>query len=307
MTATARVLLGGRLAPGQSHEQAQYKCEQLAASIDSREGLRSEDTNRPDVGEFGIVVEANTAEELAAWLRSDAANAAMRQLTVILGDPPGLTLDHWQSLVGRPVSAVVTHRLDPKSLSMFIGWQAAIAGAELVAPGFVGAEHHPPRAGVQDDWTIVIRFETTALLQAWLASSVRRDLLSEVEDSVEDLQIQELGSSWVGWFDASAKASTPSWKQATAVLVALYPTVVVLAAHLSPRLGDDGLGWPPWSAILVNVLVSTVLLNWVLIPLATRALRPWLAPTASARTTARGAAAAYGFVGLCALVTALLW
>lgn len=300
------MLLSGRPAPGTSHEKAQYKCDQLAASIDGRNGLRSEDTTEADLGEFGIMVEANDPVTLSAWLRSDGANAAMRQLTVILGDPPGLTIDHWHSLVGRPVAAVVTHRLDPKALSRFMGWQASIAGTELVAPGFVSAEHHPPRAGMQEDWTIVLRFETTETLQAWLGSDERRTLLAEVEGSLDRVQIREFGSSWVGWFDA-AEAKPQSWKQATAVLVALYPTVVVLSAHLSPRLGAEGLDWPNWAGVLASVLVSTVVLNWFLIPLAIRILTPWLDPGASLKTTIVGAALSFGFVGVCAALTALAW
>lgn len=307
MTATARVLLGGKPAEGRSHDQAQYKCDQLAASINDLEGIQSEDTTQPALGEYGIVVESDDPQLLSAWLLSDAANAAMRQLTVILGDAPGLILESWRPATGRPVTAVVTHRLDPKELSRFMGWQASIAGAELVAPGFVGAEHHPPREGIQEDWTIVLRFDTPEHLQGWLSSTERAELLSQVAGSLDQVQIHQIGSSWVGWFDGREGKGTPSWKQATAVLVALYPTVVVLSAHLSPRLGDDGLGWAPWSAILASVLVSTLALNWVLIPMATKLLKDWLHPQASTRTTVIGAAASYGFVAVCAAMTALLW
>lgn len=307
MTASARVLLGGKPALGRSHGQAQHKCDQLAKSIDNLAGLHAEDTTQTDVGEFGIMVEADSASELSAWLLSDGANAAMRQLTVILGDPPGLILESWHTSTGRPVTAVVTHRLDQRELSRFMGWQASIAGTELIAPGFIGAEHHPPREGVQEDWTIVLRFDSTETLQAWLKSRERRDLLSQVEGSLDRVQIHQLGSSWVGWFDEHSRGKPPSWKQATAVLVALYPTVVVLSAHLSPRLGPNGLGWSNWSAILASVLVSTLLLNWFLIPFAIRLLNPWLDPNATARTTLIGAGAATCFVAVCAGLTAVLW
>ncbi len=299
--------MSGQPAAGRAPERAQEMCDQLAESIDGRHGLRSQDTTETDLGEYGIVVEADDPNDLSAWLLSDAADAAMRQLTVILGDPPGLTLDHWRPVSARPVSAVVTHRLDPKALSRFMGWQASIAGTEMVAPGFVSAEHHPPRAGIQEDWTIVLRFETNEQLQAWLSSPERQTLLAEVEGSMEDVSIHHLGSSWVGWFDQRAEQGPPSWKQAMAVLVALYPTVVVLSAHLSPRLGSDGLGWANWSAILGSVLVSTVLLNWFLIPLASKLLTTWLDPRATRRTTMYGLAATSGFVAACAAATALLW
>jgi uncharacterized protein len=66
----------------------------------------------------------------------------------------------------------------------------------------------------------------------------------------------------------------PRWKMALVTWLGVWPSVYLVA-----RLTGRGLlrGWPGWLASGANTLVVVLLLAWVVMPLLTRAFRPWLA------------------------------
>jgi len=91
------------------------------------------------------------------------------------------------------------------------------------------------------------------------------------------------------------------WKTAFSVLVALYPTVVLLTLIITELWKKAEL----WASLLVGNILSVALLTWVMMPIATRALRFWLAPEygrSSARLDGIGALVSVAFLTLTALV-----
>jgi hypothetical protein len=60
------------------------------------------------------------------------------------------------------------------------------------------------------------------------------------------------------------------------VLLALYPTVMLLSRFLGPVLADLGAG--PWLSMWLSQIVSVGLLTWVLMPAVTGWFRRWLDP-----------------------------
>ena len=58
-------------------------------------------------------------------------------------------------------------------------WIRRMGRAVERAPGFVDATFHEPNAAHPEELLIVYRFETQALLDAWLASSERQELIDE--------------------------------------------------------------------------------------------------------------------------------
>jgi len=64
----------------------------------------------------------------------------------------------------------------------------------------------------------------------------------------------------------------PRWKMAIITWIAVYPIITVLLLALGPILA----GLPtPLTTLIVSVLLVT-LMTFVLMPLLTRAFRPWL-------------------------------
>jgi uncharacterized protein len=203
------------------------------------------------------------------------------------------------------VTVVVSHTVRPQDEQAFLDWQHRLAEAERRSPGHRGNELLRPVPGVQDDWVAVTRFATEADLEAWLASTARRDLLADGE-RFRDFRLQRV-TSFGSWFSSGATesaAAPPSWKTALSVLVGLYPTVVLLTLGIS-ALWPAG---PLWAALLVGNVLSVSLLTWVVMPVVTGALEFWLEPRTGARqprTNVLGTVAALGVLAVLALVFAL--
>lgn len=211
------------------------------------------------------------------------------------------------------VTIVVSHFVDAADEDAFLAWQAKVTEAERRFPGFLGAELFRPVPGVQPEWTALYRYDSDEHVDAWLSSAERRCLLEEGE-RFRDFRLSRISSPFGSWFGApspGAPASPASWKTAFSVLVALYPTVVLLTLAISEI-------WPTaslWQALLLGNICSVSLLTWLFMPAVTRALRFWLVPGPSGGFTRRadllGLAACVAFLASAALIfwltTTQLW
>lgn len=201
------------------------------------------------------------------------------------------------------VTVVASHRVKPGSEEAFERWESGITEAARAFEGFAGSELLRPVAGVQDDWVVVFRFTGGPALQRWLDSEQRRAWLARGEPLFEQVHVHRVGTGLGGWFPGATAAATatgapvapPDYKQAMLVLLALYPTVMLLTLQLAPRLESL-----PFAAnVFLNNVVSVALLQWVLMPPVTRWLGPWL-------DDREGRLTAVGVVGLIAAYTAMV-
>jgi uncharacterized protein len=224
---------------------------------------------------------------------------------------------------GQPADAgltaiIVSHPVDPADTEEFLAWQDRVTRAERRFPGFRGSELYRPVPGVQDEWTALYRYDSDAHASAWLESDERRELLREGE-RFREFRLHRISSPFGSWFAPpdrdEARPGPPNWKTGLSVLVALYPTVVLLTLALA-EIWPDG---PLWATLLVGNICSVSLLTWLVMPLVTRALRFWLAPgprggeggRGPGRVDTLGAAVSVGFLTVAALVfwacTTQLW
>ena len=103
----------------------------------------------------------------------------------------------------------------------------------------------------------------------------------------------KIGSAFSGWLrfgEGTQEGLPPNWKQAMSVVLALYPTVMVLNLTVGRELGAVGV--PGYFALFVGNLLSVSILTWLLMPLVNRAFAFWLVPrkTSSLRYHVAGAA-----------------
>ncbi|MEX0990851.1 MAG: antibiotic biosynthesis monooxygenase [Actinomycetota bacterium] len=187
------------------------------------------------------------------------------------------------------VTLVAAHGVAPGKEEEFRATVKRLMTAESRFAGFLGTEFIPPVPGVQEEWVTLIRFDSQEHLQAWFDSPERKKLLDELDASVDRLDVRQVGGSFGGWFSAPMGKAVPNWKQAMAVLLMLYPAVMLITLLLSPQLKDLGLSLA--ASIFVGNVVSVAALTWALMPAANRVLRGWLSPDANSRTTIGGALA----------------
>src|SRR5262249_48027353 len=91
-----------------------------------------------------------------------------------------------------------------------------------------------------------------------------------------DFRLKTLPTGFGAWFAGLVNGSEvglpPSWKIALSVLLALYPTVMVLTICVGPYLQPLGLA----VSLLVSNVLSVSLLQWAVTPALKPVLRPWL-------------------------------
>ena len=102
----------------------------------------------------------------------------------------------------------------------------------------MGLELFDPVPGVQDKWVAVFRYDSREHLDEWLESEARAKLLEEGKRYFAGYDVRKIRSAFSSWFRFNGEAEAevpPNWKQAMTVLLALYPTVMVLNLTV---------GWP---------------------------------------------------------------
>lgn len=191
----------------------------------------------------------------------------------------------------------------------FVAAQRRLGTAVAQAAGYEGTALFPP-----DDtggWLSVVRFRTDRRLADWLSSARRTEALPALRSSLSEdfssvAQTTPFGTTVR--VDDGRLRMTPNWKSAMMVMLVLYPTVMLLSRFLGPVL--DEWGAAPWLALWVSQVVSVVLMQWWLMPGATRLFRRWLDPVdgAARATSVRGAAVVLAvYVVTLALFASVTW
>lgn len=178
---------------------------------------------------------------------------------------------------GTQTTVVVSRRVRPGSEEAFRAWAAGFEREMALFPGHVGCQLVPPVGEAQLEWVFVFTFDSPRSLQAWVSSPVRARWLAQVEPLVEGQDQAQLISgleALFGLLPPSVAPPPPVWKVAVSVLVGLYPTSLLNAVFLTPLLQE----LPLAIRVLVSVVAVVALMTWVVMPLVTRALKPWLYP-----------------------------
>lgn len=232
--------------------------------------------------DFVVVYRFDTAAHLDAWLRSE-----VRRSLLLRGESlfVGAAKQHVVAGV-RPAThiagMVVSTRVKPGREREYREWQNMIDTEAGHFPGFLGNEVFAPVPGVQEEWVVVVRFDSVEHLQDWLSSNARKRLLEQAAHLWDEARVESFGSGFPAWFTAGAAGQggptvPPNWKQAMSVLLVLYPTVMLLNLFLSPLLA----GLPPALSMFFGNVASVALLTWLLMSMVNRVFGFWLIPSPS--------------------------
>jgi uncharacterized protein len=187
-------------------------------------------------------------------------------------NPPG---PHVQ-VRGARASSVIVHRVPPDRVEQFLELQRGITEAAKAFPGYQATDVYPPAENQQSEWVVVIHFDDPETLQRWLESPVRAEWIEKRRDEMGDFRLKTLPTGFGAWYaglvNGSEAALPPPWKIALSVLLALYPTVMVLAICVGPYLNPLGLA----VSMLISNALSVYILQWALTPALNPLLRPWL-------------------------------
>jgi antibiotic biosynthesis monooxygenase (ABM) superfamily enzyme len=231
----------------------------------------------------------DSAEHLQAWLDSEPRRQLLQEMAPLLADAQ----EEKAVATVRPGTAGVTVLIHTQPRAgheaEYERWQGEINAAAAAFPGFQQARIFPAQPPHQPDWAVAYSFDTQAHLHDWLESDKRREWLARGAPLFEQTEERHLAGGFGSWFASGAGegpiAVPPGWKQVMTVLSALYPTVMLLAIVLGPRLS----ALPMAAAMFVSNLASVWLLQYLVMKPVNRALRFWLIPDPSKRAQANAA------------------
>jgi antibiotic biosynthesis monooxygenase (ABM) superfamily enzyme len=174
------------------------------------------------------------------------------------------------------VTLVVKHRVKSGLEAQYEAWLRRIVAIAATAPGHLGVDVIRGKADSLHMFTCVLRFCDTDAMQRWLGSDKRRELIAEASPLLADGDFTEVNRHNEFWFVPATEAAPPRWKQACVSFLVICPLTLLIPLIWGPIF--------KLYPLLANYVISTALVTvtivllvvYLLMPLASRALAPWL-------------------------------
>jgi len=180
-------------------------------------------------------------------------------------------------------SSVVLEHIVPKvKYASFTRWYHSMLQVVERQEGYLRVDTCPPLECVDDviKQYSIIHFNTINHLNDWLTSKQQADILKSGKDIFEDYKYKSFTTGLEGWFSQQSGEQSglgpPRWKQVLSVVLGLYP--LVMAQMILFSVFGFMTNWPPANAMLVNNLITSSALTYVVMPQVTKLFRFWLYP-----------------------------
>ncbi|MDX2105221.1 MAG: hypothetical protein SFY67_02365 [Candidatus Melainabacteria bacterium] len=192
---------------------------------------------------------------------------------------------------GSDLIMVVSQKIAPEKSQAFLDWQKLMTEASSKFEGYESTEVFPPAEGLHDEWITLVRFNSKSDLDNWVNSSKRAELNAKFNQEFGEFKMRRIAEGFDMWFQPPQAVKIPPWKMAMTILVALYPTLLLLQAFITFPLFSN---FPHVWKMLASIVLSVSAMQWVVVPFAVRHLKWWHYPQGDAnvqkQTTIKGAA-----------------
>ncbi len=248
-----------------------------------------------------IIVNFESEQFIAAWQRSAEHAEMVAKSTPILGEDgfhETISIDGAGSAPSADVTEVIFSKLRPGMAERYREWTGRIQAAQAKYPGYRGTYLQPPTGGNDGHWTTILRYDSSANLEAWMNAPERKSLLAETKEFIESEDFIRLKTAFPGWIpvDPVTGEAPPNWKAALLVLLGLFPIVMLEMKFLSPLLA----GWGIHASLgtFIGNSISVALTSFITMPLFVGWFGWWLFPKSNTTATMQG-------VGILAVLFAL--
>lgn len=222
--------------------------------------------------EPALAVSFGNATQLDEWLDSAKLAGALRTGGWQPAAPAVVLATDETSPAG---VGAFRHQLVDGSSGQFLDSQRELTSAATAFSGYEGTSLFMEGQCALS----VLRFRADRHLAAWTSSRRREDALPGLRSSLTtdfDSVSSTTSFGTTVRTEGGRMLMTPNWKSVLMVMLVLYPTVMLLSRFLGPIL--DGLGAEPWLSLWLSQVVSVVLMQWWLMPWASKPFRRWLDP-----------------------------
>lgn len=185
-----------------------------------------------------------------------------------------------------PVTVIVTRKAKKEKIREFEEWMDGITHEAMKFEGHMGVNLIRPSAMSNPEYVIIFRFNTYENLARWENSEIRNEWLEKSKGVTEGEPRVQKQSGLEFWFtphpgaaasddgnNASAVAMPPPRYKMAMVVTSI---IFVLVSTLLPQIREATIGLPTLLSTLVGVAIMVLLMTYVIMPIVTRLLRPWL-------------------------------
>jgi antibiotic biosynthesis monooxygenase (ABM) superfamily enzyme len=177
-----------------------------------------------------------------------------------------------------PVTVIVTRKAKKGKISEFEDWMEGIIHEAMKFEGHMGVNIIRPTDVLSNpEYVIIFRFNTYENLTKWEKSEKRKEWLKKSKDVTEGEPITEIQTGLEFWFTPLSRSNDqvtlpPRYKMA----MVTGSIVFVLLSTLIPQIRQITATLPILLSTLLGVVIMVLLMTYVIMPLVTRLLRPWL-------------------------------
>ncbi len=182
-------------------------------------------------------------------------------------------------------SSLVTEHIVPKGKDFaFKKWHSYLVECSKKHDGFLRCDLCPPLRCKDPvvKWYYITHFDSPEHLQQWIESSDRQQLLESGQEIFSAYRFKSFTTGLEGWFSMQSGNSEykglgpPRWKQILAVVLGLYPVVMIQAIAFS--MLNLMQSWSLAYSMVVNNLITSTVLSFLVMPSISRRLSFWLQP-----------------------------
>jgi antibiotic biosynthesis monooxygenase (ABM) superfamily enzyme len=289
------------LRQGVENEFAAWQARALTSAAGAKGFLNSQVLPSGDGLSWTVNLRFGNSEQLDAWRNSEKWHSLIKQAQPLIAEKSSLEVEVQEGGPDGGVVEVIITQVKAGKEAAYRDWETRIQQAQSKFPGYRGSHVQPPVSG-ELGWTTLMRFDTAEHLDKWLKSPERAALVREAEPLVEYTHLQQMGTSFPGWFPTDPKTGKgpPNWKAGMLVLLGLFPIVMLetrfLKLPVNPSLG-----------MFIGNVISVAMTTYLTMPPFIKIFRWWLFPKSEASKAGVNAAGTAVVFLLYAILVAALW
>ncbi|MDX1755084.1 MAG: antibiotic biosynthesis monooxygenase [Marinobacter sp.] len=174
-------------------------------------------------------------------------------------------------------SIMIRHAVRPQYRERYETWLRQIIAAAAEFSGHQGVHIVRPTEG-HDTFEIAVRFSSKEEAEAWLASDIRKELLSDIRSALASDEQVEIKSGIDFWFTPpTSKARQPTrWKQWLITTAVIWPLTMIVPPVFQPvfdRVPELAL-WGVRHGLVAATIVALVV--YLIMPRVVRLVAGWL-------------------------------
>lgn len=271
MTGVVTIIVGQAIRPGHADDFVKWQ-QDVTEKASQFPGYLSSELTPPDAeqSDWTAVYRFDSVANARHWLDSSAHQDLLDRGAPLFDGPATRQILDSSGQVGSAlVTVVATRRVAPDKVEEFLAWHSQVAETLRAFTGFRAIEVFRPVEGVQQDWTICLKFDTAEHLDAWLTSDERNRLLRH--SPFGEFKLRRIDHSFGNWFSLGDQPAKPpsNLKTSIAVWMGLYPTVMFLTLLTMP------FHLPMWADMLVGNLLSSIVMSYVTMPFYGNPILGW--------------------------------